>query len=148
MNISNVLLSSSGTDSARSNSKVEKGGQVGGGGGLKSLVLMLTPGSQRTSCNSISLTPIIAAVPTHSPEEGEKFSSLPQPLRLSGLDFLESSRVSRHCVPRIYGSLYNVLGEARNFTSTTVFLVFKLNRISLDEKNPRKRAGEQATAGK
>lgn len=76
-------------------------------------------------------------------------SPLPcQPLRLSGLDFLESFRVCRHCVPRIYSSLYNVLGEARNFTSRIVFLVFKLNRISLKEKNSRKREGEEAAERK
>lgn len=82
-------------------------------------------------------------------DECEKFSSIPQPqtLHLLGLEFLESSRVCSHCVPGIYSSLYNVLGEGRSFTSTSVFLVFKRNRISLQEKNLREREGEEATEG-
>lgn len=83
-------------------------------------------------------------------DECEKFSPIPQPqaLHLLGLEFLESSRVCRHCVPGIYSSLYNVLGEGRRFTSTIVFLVFKLKRISLQEKNLRKREGEEAAESK
>ena len=65
---------------------------------------------------------------------------------LSGLDFLESYKVCRHRVPRIYGSVYNVLGEARSFTCT-IFLCFK-TKFAFSQREEFKKEDETTKVGK